>query len=195
MRPSFFFSSQVLPHIFSINHFLASLHYSPVSPFFSLSSSFPTFENSFIQQALLSVYCTLNTKHSAGCGTWTWSQYSFYLCIQASQFSRSVMSDSLRPQGQHHSMLLSPSLSPSLLRFISIESWWCHLTISSSATPFFCPQSLPAPGSFPVRQLFTSGSQNIGASASVVPVNIQGCSPLGLTGMISLLSRGLSGVL
>ena len=76
-------------------------------------------------------------------------------------------------------------------------SWWCHPTISPSATPFsFCLQSLPASGSFPMGQLFSSGGQSIGASASasVLPMNIQGWFPLGLTGLISLQSKELSRV-
>ena len=72
-------------------------------------------------------------------------------------------------------------------------NWWCNPTISSSVTLFsFCLQSFPALGSFPVSQLFASGGQSIGASASVLPVNIQGWFPLGLTGLISLLSKGVS---
>ena len=74
---------------------------------------------------------------------------------------------------------------------------WCHPTISSSVIPFsFCPQYFPASWSFPVSQLFTSGGQRIGASASasVLPLKIQGWFPLGLTGLISLLSKGLSRV-
>ena len=76
-------------------------------------------------------------------------------------------------------------------------SRWCHPTISSSVTPFsFCPQSFPASGSFPVSQLFASGGQSIGASASgsVLSMNIQGWFPLALTGLISLQSKGLSRV-
>ena len=74
-------------------------------------------------------------------------------------------------------------------------SWWCHPTISSSVIPFsFCLQSFPASGSFPVSRFFTSGGQSIGvsASASVLPVNNKDWFPLGLTGLISLLSKGLS---
>ena len=76
-------------------------------------------------------------------------------------------------------------------------SIWCHPTISSSGTPFSsCPQSFPASGSFPKSRLFTSGGQSIGASAStsVFPMNIQDWFPLGLTGLISLQSKGLSRV-
>ena len=73
--------------------------------------------------------------------------------------------------------------------------WWCHSTISSSVVPFSsCPQSFPALGSFPNEsQFFASGGQSIGAlaSASVLPMNIQGWFPLGLTGLTSLLSEGL----
>ena len=70
---------------------------------------------------------------------------------------------------------------------------WCYPSISSSVDPFSsCLQSFPGSGSFPMSQLFTSGGQNIGAStsASVLPMNIQGWVPLGLTGLISLLSKG-----
>ena len=70
---------------------------------------------------------------------------------------------------------------------------WCHPTISSSAALFFiCPQSFPTSGSFPMSLLFTSRGQYTGASASILPVNIQRWPPLGWTGLISLQSRGLS---
>ena len=73
-------------------------------------------------------------------------------------------------------------------------SQWCHPTISSSAIPFSCLQCFPASGSFPMSQFFSSGGQSIGASASasVLPMNIQDWFPLGLTGWISLQSKGLS---
>ena len=77
-------------------------------------------------------------------------------------------------------------------------SQWCYLTIWFSAAPFSsCPWSFPASGSFPVSQLFASGGQRIGASASasVLPINIQGWFSLGLTGLISLLFKGLWRVL
>ena len=77
------------------------------------------------------------------------------------------------------------------------SSWWCHSAISSSVIPFsYCPQFLPASGSFPMSQLFAWGGQSIGvsASASVLPMNTQGWSPLGGTHWISLQSKGLSGV-
>ena len=86
------------------------------------------------------------------------------------------------------------SLSPEVCSHSCPLSRWCHPTISSSVTPFSsCLQSFPASGSFPVSQFFASGSQSFGASASasVLPMNIQGWFPLGLTSLISLLSKGL----
>ena len=85
-----------------------------------------------------------------------------------------------------------PSLSPGVCSDYHLLSQWCHPTISSPVTCFSsCPQSFPALGSFPVSQLFTSDGHNIGASAliPVLPMNIQGWFPLGLTGLISLQSR------
>ena len=74
-------------------------------------------------------------------------------------------------------------------------SWWCHPTISSSVIPFSsCSQSFPASRSFQMSELFASGGQSIGVSASVFPMNIQDWSPLGWTGWISLQSKGLSRV-
>ena len=78
-----------------------------------------------------------------------------------------------------------------------LSSQWCHPTISISVDPFSsCLQSFPASGSFPVNQFFISGGQSIvvSASASVLPMNTQDWSPLGLTGWISLESKGLSRV-
>ena len=75
------------------------------------------------------------------------------------------------------------------------SSWWCHPTISYSVVPFSsCLQSFPAAGSFQMSQFFTSGGQSIGASASVLPMNIQDWFPLGWTSWISLQSKGLSRV-
>ena len=107
------------------------------------------------------------------------------------------MSDSFWPYGLQHARLLSPPLSPRVCSNSCPLSWWCHPTISSSVVPFSSfPQSCPASGSFPVSWLFTSGGQSIGASvsASVFPMNIQGWFPIGLTGLISLQSKGLSRV-
>ena len=109
-------------------------------------------------------------------------------------FSHSVMFNSLWPHGLHHASLPCPSPSPKSCSNSCPLGWWCHPTISSSAVPFSsCPQSFPASESFPMNQLFASGGQSIGdsVSASVLPVNIQGWFPLGLTGLMSLLSAQL----
>ena len=88
-----------------------------------------------------------------------------------------------------------PSLSPRVSSNSCPLSQWCYPTISSSVIPFSsCPQSLPASGSIPMSQFFTSGGQSIGASASVLPVNIQDWFTLGWTAWISLQSKGLSRV-
>ena len=111
-------------------------------------------------------------------------------------FSCSVASHSLRPHGLYHARLPCPSPSPRACSNPCPSSRWCHPTISSSAVPFSCCfQLLPESGSFPVSQLFVSGGQSIGASASAsVLMNIQGWFPLGLTGLISLQYRELSRV-
>ena len=108
------------------------------------------------------------------------------------------MSSSLWHHGLQHSRLPCPSLSPGLCSNSCPLSWWWHPTISSTVVPFSsCPQSFLVSGSFPLSPLFTSGGQSIGASASasVLPMNIQGWFPLGLTGLISLQSKGLKSLL
>ena len=86
---------------------------------------------------------------------------------------------------------LSFTISWSFFKFMFI-SWWCHPTISASVASFSsCPPSFPASESFPMSQFFASGGQSIGASALVL-MNIRGWFPLGLTHLISLLSKGLS---
>ena len=103
--------------------------------------------------------------------------------------------NSLRPDGLHHARLPCPSLSPRICSNWCPLNQWCHPTISPSVTPIYSsPQSFPATGSFPMSWLFPSGGQSIGTSASVLPVNIQGWFPLGLTGLRSLLSKGLSSI-
>ena len=112
-------------------------------------------------------------------------------------FSLLVMSDSLWPHGLQHARLPCPSPTPRACSNSSPSFQWCHPTISFSVTPFSsCLQSFPASGSFPMSQFLTSGGQIIGAttSASVLPMNIQGWFPLGLTVLISLQSKGLSRV-
>ena len=87
------------------------------------------------------------------------------------------------------------SLTPGACSNSCSSTWWRHPTISSSVLPFSSYlQSFPASGSFPMCQFFVSGGQSIGASASVLPMNIQDWSPLGLTGWISLQFKGLSRV-
>ena len=113
------------------------------------------------------------------------------------QFSHSVMSDSLRPHESQHPRPPCPSPTPRVHPNPCLSSWWCHPIISSTVVPFSsCPQSFPASGSFQMSQLFTSGGQSIGfsASASVLSMNTQDWCPLGWTGWISLQSKGLSRV-
>ena len=107
------------------------------------------------------------------------------------------MSDSLRPHGLQHSRLPCPAPTPGAYSNSCPLRQWCHATISSSVICFSSHlQSFPAAGSFPMSWFFTSGDQSIGvsASASVLPMNIQDWFPLGLTGLISLQSKGLSRV-
>ena len=106
------------------------------------------------------------------------------------QFSCSVMSDSLQPQGLQHSRPPCPSPTPGIYSNSCSLSQWCHPAISSSVIPFSSYlQSFPASGSFPMSQFFASGSHSIGVStsASVLPVNIQDWFPLGWTCWIPLL--------
>ena len=108
----------------------------------------------------------------------------------------SVVSDSLQPHGLQHARFPCPSPTPRAYSNSCPLSWWCHPTISYSVIPFSSLQSFPASGSFQMNQFFTSVGQSIGvsASASVLPMNIQEWFLLGLTGWISLQSKGLSRV-
>ena len=108
------------------------------------------------------------------------------------QFSLSLMSDSLQPNGLQQARLPCPLPTPRT--YSNSCPSWCHPTISSSVIPFFpYLQSFPASGSFPTSQFFSSGGWSIGvsASASVLPMNIQDWFPLEWTGWISLQSKGL----
>ena len=119
--------------------------------------------------------------------------FGFHLLL----LSSSVMSDSLQHQGLQHTRLPCPSPIPRACSNSSPLSQWCHPTISFSVTPFSSgTQPFPALGSFLMSWLFASGAQSIGVSAStsVPPINIHGWFPLELTGLISLLSKGLSKV-
>ena len=121
-----------------------------------------------------------------------WSVDIIYSSVQ---FSRSVVSDSLRPHELQHSRPLCSSPTPGVQSDSCPSSQWCHPAISSSVIPFSCPQSLPASESFPMSQLFTWDSQSTGVSAlaSFLPKKSQGWSPSNWTGWI-LQSKGLSRV-
>ena len=113
-------------------------------------------------------------------------------------FSRPVVSNSLWPHGLQHARPSCPSISPRVWPSSCSLHQWCSPAISSSDTLFsFCPQSFPESGTSPMSCLFASDDTNTGASASasILPVKIQGWSHLRLTGLISFLSKGLSGVL
>ena len=119
------------------------------------------------------------------------------ISISSVQFSRSVVFDSLWPHEPQHARLPCPSPTPGVHPNPCPLSRWSHPTISSSVVPFSSRlQSLLASGFFPMSQLFASGGQSIGVSAStsVLPMNTQDWSPLGLIGWISLQSKGLSRV-
>ena len=125
------------------------------------------------------------------------SQLIIHLCkvsISSVQFSHSVVSDSLQPHEPQHARPPCPSPTPGVHPYPCPLSRWCHPTISSSVVPFSsCSQSFSASESFQMSQLFKSGGQSIGVSAStsVLPMNTQDWSPLGWTGWISLQSKGL----
>ena len=125
------------------------------------------------------------------------SIFLFFLRSVSVQFSRSVVSDSLRPHESQHARPPCPSPTPRVHSDSRQSSRWCHPAISSSVVPFSSsPQSLPASQSFPMSQLFAWGGQSIGVSAlaSFLPKKSQGWSPSEWTGWISLQSKGLSRV-
>ena len=119
--------------------------------------------------------------------------YGFCCCCLVTQ-SCPTFGD---PHGLQHPRLPCPSPSPRACSNSCPLNWWCHPTIPSSIMSFSsCLQSFPASGFFLMSWLFASGGQRIGAlaSESVLPMNIQDWFPLGLTGLISLQSKGLSRV-
>ena len=127
-----------------------------------------------------------------------WHESAVELHVIQLLFSCSVVPDSVWPHGLQHARLPCPSSTPRVYSNWCPLSQWCHPAISSSVIPFFsCPHSFPASGSFTVSQLFISRGQSIraSASASVLQLNIQYSFPLGfplgLTGLISLQSKGL----
>ena len=112
-------------------------------------------------------------------------------------FSRPVVSDSWWPRGLQLARPPCPSPSPEVCLSSCPLHGWCHPAIPPSDALFsFCPQSFPPSGTFPMSQLFASDDQNTGLSAQhqSFPMRIQSWFPLRLTGLISLLSKGLSGV-
>ena len=127
----------------------------------------------------------------------TVGSWYFMAAISLVQFSRSVLSNSLQPHEPQHARPPCSSATPGVHPNPCPLCWWCHPTISPSVIAFSsCPQSFPTPRSFPMSQLFASGGQSTGvsASASVPPMNAQDWSPLGWTGWISLQSKVLSRV-
>ena len=119
---------------------------------------------------------------------------NIWLFLHSVQFSHSVLSDSLRPHEPQQARPPCPSPTPRVHLNPCPLSGWCHPIISSSAIPFSsCLQSFPASGPCQMSQLFTSGGQSIGVSAStsVLPINTHDWSPLGWTDWISLQSKGL----
>ena len=124
---------------------------------------------------------------------WWWGGCFIYSSVQ---FSRSVMSNCLQPHGLQHTRPPCPSPTPEASSNSYPSSRWCHPTISSSVIPFSCIHSFPESWCFPMSQFFASGGQSttVAASASVLPMNTQNWFHLGLTGLISLQSKGLSRV-
>ena len=129
---------------------------------------------------------------------YSWVTYQNQFIISSVQFRRSVVSDSLWPHESHHTRPPCPSPAPGVYSNPYPSSQWWNPTIPSSVTPFSSHlQSFPASESFQMSQFFPSDGQSAGvsASASLLPMNIQDWFPLGWTGWISLLSKGLSRVL
>ena len=126
---------------------------------------------------------------------WMWKLDYIESC--SVQVSLSVVSDSLRPHELQHARPPCPSPTPRVHQNPFPSSRWCHPTISSSVIPFSWLQYFPASGSFQMSQLFASGGQSIGVSAStsILPMNTQDWPPLGWTGWIYLQSKGLKSLL
>ena len=137
-------------------------------------------------------------------GVWTQKKMLLDCCSWVTSLHKtpwyalsSVVSNSLRSRGLQDARPPRPSPTPGVFSNSCPLSQWRHPTISSSVVPFSSHfQSFPASGSSPMSQFFTSGGQNIGASASasVLPMSIQDWLPLGWTGWIALLSKGVSRV-
>ena len=144
----------------------------------------------FYYWCIISLYCCFNF-----CCTTKWITCTVQ--FSSVQFSHSVVCDSLQPHEPQHARPPSPSPTPRVYPNTCPSSPWCHPTILSSVVPFSsCPQFYPASGSFQMSQLFASGGQSTGVSAStlVLPMNTQDWYPLGWTSWISLQPKGLSKV-
>ena len=152
-------------------------------------------------QLLTNFIFLINFIHSfRTCSNLVWSPphagFSRPSVQSVSQFTRSIMSDSLWPHESQYARPPCSSPTPRVHSNTRPSSRWRHPAISSSVIPSSYPQSLPASESFPMSQLFAWGGQSIGVSpsTSVLPVNTQDWSPLRWTGSISLKSKGLSRV-
>ena len=151
---------------------------------------------SFIHEQEISIHLFKCTLIKVFYNRYSLFTYLFIL-FSSVQFSHSAMSKSLWSHGLKHVRLPCPSPTPGTYSNPCALSQWCHPTVSSSVVPFSSHlQSFPASESFQRSQLFTSGVQSIGvsASASVLPMSIQDWLPLRLTGWISLQSKGPSRV-
>ena len=117
--------------------------------------------------------------------------------FSSDQFSRSILSNFLRPHESQHTRPPCPSPTPGVHTNPRSPSLWCHPAISFSVVPFSsCPKFLPATESFPLSQLFAWGGQRteVSALASFLPKNTQDWSPLEWPDWISLQSMGLSSI-
>ena len=164
-----------------LNHAVYRISCQSVLPFLALSTLL-----------IVTIIFNLKLEHTG------FQKALFYIIniFTSFKFSPSVMSDSLWPHDPQHTRPPCPSPAPGVYPNPCPLSCWSHPTTSSSVFPFSCPQSFPASGSFPMSQLFASGGQSIGVSAStsVLPMNTQEWSPLEWTGWIFLQSKGLSRV-
>ena len=174
-----------------------------ICSFFKLWKSWKSRISHFFPPLLTSLLCTFSNPYSLSLTDYDYTiilldeSSVFYIQFSSVQFTCSVMSDSLRPHELQHARPPCPSPTPRVYPNACPLSWWCHPTISSSVVPFSsCPQSFLASGSFQMSQLFPSGGQGLGVSAStsVLPMNTQDWSPLGWTGWTSLQSKGFSRV-
>ena len=158
----------------------------PSSAFSCLSHKHSSFPGDLFSLPPAPLICTMAALFSELSVSWV---------SQSVQFSLSVVSNLLQPYELQHARPPCPLPTPRVHTNPCPLSWCCHLTISCSVVPFSsCLQSFPAWGCFQMSQLFASGDQNIGVSAStsVLPMNTQNWFPLGWTGWISLQSKGPS---